>query len=406
MNPTEALLVPQPGARVASSVDLSERPVRVLQLAYGHALYGAERWVLTLIKHLDPRRVETMVAAIRDADTPSLPLIDEAQRLGFETTILEATTRVLRSSIRGLRAVLRSRRIDVVHSHGVRQNVVAFLASRGYPVKLLSTPHGWETRCSLKERARTLLDKAVFRGFDAVAPLSEELRDSMRTFRLPKARVRLIRNGVDLSEVESAVPIEGLLPGQSNGKELVIGYVGQLIPRKGVEVLLEALSRLPFDDWTCLVIGGGPERVNLERMATRLDLEPRVSFLGYRPERLRYLKRLDFLVLPSFREGIPRCLLEALAAGIPCAGSSIPGIDAVLRGGLAGDTFAPGDARQLADIIASHRRDPERGRRQAATGQAFVYEAFSARAMARSYERLYQILVRQVPSAGGMSGVA
>jgi glycosyltransferase involved in cell wall biosynthesis len=275
------------------------------------------------------------VAGIRDADTPSLPLIDEAQRLGFETTILEATTRVLRSSIRWLRAVLRCRHIDVVHSHGVRQDVVAFLASRGYPVKLLSTPHGWETRCSLKERARTLLDKAVFRGFDAVAPLPEERRDSMRTFRVPKARVRLI----------------------------VIGYVGQLIPRKGLAVLLEALSRLPFADWTCLVIGEGPDRVNLERMATRLGLEPRVSFLGYHPERLRYLKRVDLLVLPSFREGIPRCLMEALAAGIPCAGSSIPGIDAVLRGGLAGDTFSSGDARKLADIIAWHQRDPERGRR-------------------------------------------
>ena len=51
-------------------------------------------------------------------------------------------------------------------------------------------------------------------------------------------------------------------------------------------------------------------------------------------------------------------------------------------------------------------RSREREARQAATGKAFVYEAFSARAMARSYERLYQILVRQVPSAGGMNGVA
>jgi glycosyltransferase involved in cell wall biosynthesis len=372
----------------------------VLQFTYGHGLYGAERWVLTLLKHLDRQRVVSVVACLRDPDTPALPLIEESRRLGIATLVIEATRHVVASGVRALRAAVRAHRVDLVHSHSVRQDVITLLATRGLGVPILSTPHGWEARASLKERARMLLDKAALAGFDGVAPLSEDLRASLRwPFPVPRRRVHLIPNGVDLSEVDAATPAEGLLPGQVTGRELVLGYVGQLIKRKGVDVLLDALAHIPALPWACLVIGDGPERPALEQQAARAGLGPRVAFLGYREDRLRYLKRLDLLVLPSFREGVPRCVMEALAAGVPCAGSRIPGIDAVLRDGVTGDTFPPGDARALAAIIRCHARDREEALRRAAAGRALVRERFSASAMARAYEQLYDRLARPTPAS-------
>jgi glycosyltransferase involved in cell wall biosynthesis len=366
------------------------RPLRVLQFTYGHGLYGAERWVLTLLKHLDRGRVVSIVGCLRDADTPTLPLIDEARRLGIATLVIEATRHVVPSAVRGLRAAVRAQRVDLVHSHSVRQDVVTLLATRGLSVPILSTPHGWEARASLKERARMLVDKAALVGFDAVAPLSEELRASLRwPVPVPRRKVHLIPNGVDLSEVDAAQPAEGLLPGQATEREFVVGYVGQLIKRKGVDVLIDALARLPNAPWACLVVGDGPERAALEEQARRGGLGDRLAFLGYREDRLRYLKRFDLLVLPSFREGVPRCVMEALAAGIPCAGSRIPGIDAVLQDGVTGDTFPPGDAAALAAVIARHMQDRQGGLRLAAAGGALVRATFSATAMARAYERLY-----------------
>jgi glycosyltransferase involved in cell wall biosynthesis len=366
-------------------------PLRVLHFTYGHALYGAERWVLTLIKHLDPRRVESLVACLRDADSQDLPMIDAAKRLGVKTVIIDARERLLATSLRGLRQAMRAHHIDVVHSHGVRQDLIALLASRGLSTKALSTPHGWEAQSSLKETLRTLLNKLLFIGFDAVAPLSEELRASVLPF-ARKARIQLITNGVDVAEVEAARPIEGTLPGQSAPSDFVIGYIGRLIPGKGLSLLLESLARLPANGWCCLVIGDGPERERLLLQARHLGLASRVTFLGYRADRLAYLKRLDLFVLPSYREGTPRCLMEALVAGVPCLGSRIPGIESVLVDGVTGDTFAPGDAAVLARAISRHLRQPEEAKSKAEAGRALVYERFSAQAMAEAYERLYASL--------------
>jgi glycosyltransferase involved in cell wall biosynthesis len=238
-----------------------------------------------------------------------------------------------------------------------------------------------------------MLNKAALVGFDAVAPLSEDLRTSLRwPFPVPDHKVHLIPNGVDLSEVDTAHPMQGLLPGQTTGTEFVVGYIGQLIRRKGVDVLLNALARSPAAGWSCLVIGDGPERSALEHQAERAGIAHRVAFLGYREDRLPYLKRFDLLVLPSFREGIPRCVMEALAAGIPCAGSRIPGIDAVLQDGRTGDTFPPGDAAALAAVILRQMTDRREALRLASAGRELVHRSFSASAMARAYEHLYDEL--------------
>jgi glycosyltransferase involved in cell wall biosynthesis len=234
-----------------------------------------------------------------------------------------------------------------------------------------------------------LLNKGLFAGFDAVAPLSEDLRESIRYVPMRRSRVHLIANGIDLSEVELARPIEGPPPGQASPTDFVIGYIGQLIPRKGIGVLLDALARLPRSGWSCVIIGDGPDRELLERQAERLGLRDRVVFLGYLTDRLRYLKRLDLFVLPSLLEGTPRCVMEALAAGVPCVASRIPGTESLLQDGVTGDTFPPGDATRLAELIAWHRTNRSDSQRRVEAGRALVHERYSARGMARAYERLY-----------------
>jgi glycosyltransferase involved in cell wall biosynthesis len=234
------------------------RRIRVLQLAYGTSLYGAERWVLGLIRHLDPALVETVVACILDDDPAPHPLLAEARRLGFPTLTLGSPTRRWTGAIRPLRDVIRARHIDVVHSHGTRQDLVALLATRSLECATLSTPHGWEWRGSLTVTLSDGLNQALFPFFDAVAPLSQRLAAPLRLLPAVRSRIRLIPNSVDLDEVESAVPVPGRLARQASDEDFVIGYLGQLIPRKGVDALLRALSLLAGSGWCCLVLGDGP----------------------------------------------------------------------------------------------------------------------------------------------------
>jgi glycosyltransferase involved in cell wall biosynthesis len=369
----------------------SRPPAEGAAVCLWHSLYGAERWVLALIKHLDPAQVETIVGCIRDESSPELPLIEEAERLGFRTLVLEGARPLVASSTSALRGAIATHAIDVVHSHGFRQDVISLLARRlpGRPTRILSTPHGWDGLGSRKLQLYDALNKAILPLFDAVAPLSPGLVDSLRTVPLPSGKLHLISNAVDLAEVESTAPLSSPLPGQSRSDNFIIGYVGQLIPRKGVDILLQALSRLGPNGWSCLVLGDGPSRAALEREARQRGLLDRVQFLGFRPDRLRFLKCFDLFVLPSYREGTPRALLEALAAGIPCIGSGIPGILELLEDGVTGTTFPAGDPARLAEAILLNIRDSREARRLARTGQARVYERHSAAAMAGAYEHLY-----------------
>jgi glycosyltransferase involved in cell wall biosynthesis len=369
----------------------STRRIRVLQLSYGSSLYGAERWVLTLIKHLDPGRVNTAVGCLLDADCSDLPLIDEAKRLGFETVVIDVRKRGVASALRGLRSAVRGLGVEILHTHGVRQDILGLLATLGMRCRTLSTPHGWEAKPTAKERFFTFLNKLAFLRFDAVAPLSAELRESLRPFPLRKSKVRLIGNGVDVSEVESAAPVTS--PWDAASPAFTVGYVGRLISGKGLEVLLEALRHLGDFDWRCLIVGEGPEQGKLEARAKELGLAQQITFLGYRPDRLSYMKLFDLFVLPSYREGTPRCLMEALAAGIPSSGSRIPGIEVVLRDGVTGRTFPAGDHVALAEIIQTTRKNRAKALELAAAGKALVHEQFSAAAMARAYEDLYAEIV-------------
>jgi glycosyltransferase involved in cell wall biosynthesis len=367
----------------------TRRRIRVLQFAYGTSLYGAERWVLALARHLDMSKVETIVGCIRDADSPDLPLVDEADRLGFRTLVLDGRRWTVASAIKALRTAIRIHAIDVVHSHGTRQDLIGLLATRSLRCRTLSTPHGWALKASFKWRLYEAANRALFPFFDAVAPLSPGLVHSLRSVPILPARLHPIPNGVDLAEVERAVPHPGLLPGQSSGDEFMIGYAGRLIPHKGLDLLLRALSLLDRAGWHCLIVGDGPSRAELERQARALALEDRVRFLGFRADRLALLKRLDLCVLPSYIEGMPRLLLEALAAGVPCVGSRIPGIVELLEDGVTGTTFRPGDAEGLARAIRLCLADRAIAMRQAQAGRARVCERYSATAMARAYEELY-----------------
>ncbi len=235
--------------------------LKVLQFAYGTSLYGAERWILTLIRYLDPEAVETTVACIKDAETASLPLLDGARARGFETVVIDAEHRLLRSSVRGLREVTRDLGIDIVHTHGGRQDIVSLLARRKSSFKLLATPHGWEATGSIKSKTFDYINKWCYRWFDSVAPLSRGLVDDLKCVPLAGDKICLIRNGVDLKEIEDVAPVSGLVPKQESESDFVIGFVGRLIEGKGCSVLLRALQKLPRAGWCCLVFGDGPLRL-------------------------------------------------------------------------------------------------------------------------------------------------
>jgi glycosyltransferase involved in cell wall biosynthesis len=174
----------------------------------------------------------------------------------------------------------------------------------------------------------------------------------------------------------------------------VLGYAGRLVPEKGVHVLLAACARLKGVDWRLHIIGDGPERHHLERLAAELCISDQVAFLGRVPstEAPQHYRQLDLLVLPSLSrpnwvEQFGRVLIEAMACGVPVVGSASGEIPWVI--GDAGVLFPEADVGALAGVLQELIADRERRTKLAAAGRARVLANFTQQQIAEATAAIY-----------------
>ena len=157
-------------------------------------------------------------------------------------------------------------------------------------------------------------------------------------------------------------------------------FVGRLAAVKGIPVLFEALVQLKstMPDLRVTLIGDGPERAGLERDAAEMGLREMVHFAGYKSqaEVAEALRDTDALVLPSFAEGVPVVLMEAMAAGRPVIATAVAGVRELVEDGVSGCLVHPGDPQSLAHAITVVLQDPERRARMGAAGRAKVESEF------------------------------
>ncbi|NEP17550.1 MAG: glycosyltransferase family 4 protein [Leptolyngbya sp. SIO4C1] len=157
-------------------------------------------------------------------------------------------------------------------------------------------------------------------------------------------------------------------------------YVGRLAAVKGLPVLFESLARLKDTnpDMMLTVVGDGAERASLEQMTVDLGIDQNVDFVGYKSqaEVRQYMQQSDVFVLPSFAEGLPIVLMEALGAGVPAVSTQIAGNSDLVEDGVSGYLVAPGDAAAMADRIGTLLNDTALRAEFGAAGRAKVEAEF------------------------------
>jgi colanic acid/amylovoran biosynthesis glycosyltransferase len=156
--------------------------------------------------------------------------------------------------------------------------------------------------------------------------------------------------------------------------------VGRLVSAKGQHVLLAAFRRLVVEGHNVRLrlVGDGPDRVSLEAMAARDELKGLVIFEGaVEPDRVRsFLEAADIFALPSFAEGIPVALMEAMAMEIPCVSTAITGIPELIRSDIDGILVGPANEDQLAAALARLIENPDLREQLGRAGRRRVKENF------------------------------
>jgi glycosyltransferase involved in cell wall biosynthesis len=368
-------------------------PIRVLHLGSPSGLYGAERWIISLISHLEPGRIESLVGAVNDGAYDDVPLCRMAQSRGFQSVVIRGQGKVNLGAVRKLRQYIVDNRIDILHTHFYKADLIGLLAARGTNCFVMTTPHGWAVRPSPSLWVYERLTKLCFPLMDAVVPLSTGLMQSLRWTPGLSGKVYLIENAVDLSEAKQDCALDaGLATLRASGK-FILGYVGRLDAGKDLETLLRAMAGDHHPDWHAVLVGAGEHGDPLRALVAELAIADRVTFTGYREDRMAFLKGFDVFVLPSRSEGIPRCLMEAMAAGIPIVASDIPGCRNLVDGSSTGLLFPVGDERALRERVVELAESAERRASIVDGARRFIEAKFSCERMAREYELLYENLI-------------
>ncbi|MCH8499098.1 MAG: glycosyltransferase family 4 protein [Marinobacter sp.] len=381
--------------------------IRVLQFITPAGFYGAERWVLALANNINQEHMVCDLAVSQEGGNQDLSVAELYPGEAGEVHYLPMKGRFDFRVVNQLVEVIKRREIDVIHTHGYKSDILGLLAAWRAGIKCVSTPHGFSGNVGFKLGAFIRLGTFMLRYFDAVAPLSEELMDDMARFNVPKGKTHFIRNGVDLKEIDQT--LTELAPAKApQGQDArIIGFIGQMIPRKGIPDLLQAFDRLYSKDANLRLqlLGDGRQRPELEAQAASQASACAIEFLGFRGDRLELLSRFSLFVMTSSLEGIPRCMMEAMAVGIPVVAYDIPGVDQLVEHGKTGLLAPHGDQAALVACCQQLLDDPELAQRLARTARENIDAKYSAGRMAAEYEALFaQLLGREVRAstvAGG-----
>ena len=278
---------------------------------------------------------------------------------------------------------LRQAPAEVVHVHGWGcgedpPGAIRWLARQPYP--LVYTEHNSPDPTRL-----TPIQAAPMNVADVLIAVSQAGADGLRVVGRARPPIRVIPYSVS--------PLPAAEPLAHTG--FVLTCFARLHPQKGQPVLIEALAQVApqAPDVRLLLAGVGPTRAALEAQVARLGLEQQVTFLGLvsRAELPTLLARTDVVVLPSYWEGLPVSLIEALSAGKAIVASRVGGNPELVSDGVNGLLVPPGDASALAKALLSLANDPERVRQMgAASRERFAAGGFASPAVAGQHLAAYR----------------
>lgn len=337
---------------------------------------GAERLLIDLVKTMDKERFEVEVVCL-----------ETLGKWGFELKKAKINASSLGKRRKGsiyifwkLYRLLKNKRPDILHTHLFGADLYGLLAGRIAQVpNIISTEHNLNYGESWVRRA---IKKKLLPKMDKGIAVSEAVKNYLKKEGIPVDNIEVIHNGIDLSRFKSREE-----KGGSNG--FIIGSIGRLSEQKGYKTLVEAMEILKEEEISCLIVGEGEERQNLEKKVNKDKIANKILFLGKHDIVPEFLVKLDAFVLPSIWEGFGLVLLEAGASKLPVIASRVDGINEIIRENINGLQFRPGDSVELAEKIKVLAHNKEMRESLANELYKDCKEKFTIQKMSKQYEDIY-----------------
>jgi len=378
------------------------RPVRVLLVHGTLEIGGAEEVRLALLACLDRSRYDARVCCLQRGG----PVADEAERLGYQVTVLGQRAHAFSlSTLSALRRLIREYRPHIVQTSLPRANYWGRIAAALERVPVIIAEE--HTVADRSDWARPVTERLLGPRTDCVIAVSHSVRQAVAARDSASARRRTVVisnpvNAARLCPLRTRQQVRQTL--RASDDEILVLHTGRMDRVRGVkahDILIEAAALLPptRGQTRFVLLGDGPGRTRLQVLAATRGVADRVQFLGWRRDVADYLAAADLFAFPSRCEGMPIALMEAMWMGLPVIASDIPANREVTRRGRYARLVPVLSPSALAQAIAELSEDDtsrlELGRR----AQRHARHAFAPERYARAVSRLWEELLVQRPSA-------
>lgn len=373
--------------------------MRILHLVHAEGIYGAELILVYLAREMQRLGHEAVIGSIQDPGTGTTEFESFAADCGLEVLPVRIRPRPTPDVVVSLLRTVRSARIDVIHSHGYKADILLGLLPRRWRGPMITTAHGWTypprfTALWLYQ----LIDRLSLRRLDRVVVVAPHMLQVEAVSKLPAGRTAVICNGIpslqqrmEDNQRRRIKPLPEALIRFLCARPTLVA-IGRLSLEKGFDVLLEAFARAAsvHPDFQLALIGDGPQGPALRAQVTALGLVDRVHFAGYVEGADRALEHASAFVMSSFTEGLPVALLEAMQWKVPIVATRVGAIPLLLGEGSGGLLVPPRNVGALADALGSVMQADTSLRERVAAAYSAATTTYSSARMAREYVAVYE----------------
>lgn len=367
---------------------LTGQQVNRLTIAHifsGDLWAGAEVMIFNLLKHLkEYHHLELLALSLNEGT-----LTQKLREVGIKTYLIREDKYNFFQIYYKILRILKSLRIDLIHSHRYKENLIALLLRPFFPsARLLATIHGLPESFSKEKRLKSngisRLNFFILKNyFSSIIAVSEEMKNSLveESGFFPD-EIQVIHNGIGIPPEIEAI----------SQNRFHIGTTGRMVPVKDYYLFLDIAAvvtkQAPYVRFS--ILGDGPLKDELRKRAKELQLDGHVNLLPTQPNPFPYYRSLDIYLNTSIHEGIPLSILEAMACGKPVVASKVGGIPEIIshtKEGLLVDGRKPQDyAYACLTLIKNQVLRDQMGK----AAREKIATHFNVANMAQCYYELYK----------------
>ena len=361
---------------------------QILYLTSSSDIGGTERMLIHLLSRMDRSRFDAIVCSLVGKGDLTIKI----RELGFSAENLELSHPLQFGKIRSLYRLMKTRRFNLIQIYGLRAEVIgrplAKMARIPVVLSSIRSPDPW------RKWYHVLLDRLILCWADFFVSNSDAGRRSrIQREKYPPGRIQVIYNGIPdppaYSDQEKKIFRQSY--GVPQDAFPIIAHVANLRVMKGHREVLHAIPELikVFPRIMFLFGGRDDSKEEIPKLARTLGVDQNVRFLGYCAEPAEILSISDAFILPSYWEGCPTSLLEAMALGLPCVATRVGGIPEIIQNGENGLLVPPKDASALAGALQSLLENKEQYQKISQSARITFQTRFHVTRMVEEYQNLY-----------------